>query len=203
MNVSKALLTLACAGVTCSASALALVTNGSFELDTPNLNYWLITSNLIGWTGAPEIELRNNYDGVAQDGVNFVELDTFANSSMSQTITGTGLVELSFWYSPRPNVIAGSNDISFSLGDLSGVLLNGVAGGPAHNWQQYVGIADIGTSGSATLTFSALGISDQSGGSLDNISVRPVPEPGVIAMSLLGAGVVGSLSRRRKTHRVG
>lgn len=183
-----------------ASQAQNLVTNGSFEQDTAAIDYWTITPTLIGWTGAPDIELRNNYDGTAQDGANFVELDTFANSGMSQVIHGTGLVELTFWYAARPNAAAGSNDISFSLGTLSGTLLQGVAGGGSIEWLKYTGVADLGASGSATLTFTALGVSDMAGGSLDNISVTAVPEPETVVLMLAGLGLVGGVaSRRHKT----
>lgn len=184
------------------SQAQNLVTNGSFELDTPAVDYWTITPTLIGWTGFPDIELRNNYDGTAQDGANFVELDTFENSEMRQEIHGTGLVELTFWYAARPNVAAGSNDLVFSLGNLSGTLLEGVAGGGTIAWIKYTGIADLGTSGTATLTFAARGTSDMMGGSLDNISVTAVPEPETAALMLAGLGLVGGVAgRRRNTHR--
>ncbi len=38
--------------------------------------HWSIYPTLIGWTGGPDIELRNNVAGAAYDGVNYVELDT-------------------------------------------------------------------------------------------------------------------------------
>lgn len=198
MKLTHALCAATLAAMPLASQAQNLVTNGSFEQDTPAIDYWTITPNLIGWTGAPDIELRNNYDGTAQDGASFVELDTFANSAMSQVINATGLVELTFWYAARPNVAAGSNDLSFSLGNLSGTLLQGVAGGGTIEWIKYTGIADLGTSGSATLTFTALGTSDMAGGSLDNISVTAVPEPETVALMLAGLGLVGGVARRRR-----
>ncbi len=198
MKLTHALCAAALAAMPLASQAQNLVTNGSFEQDTPAIDYWTITPTLIGWTGAPDIELRNNYDGTAQDGANFVELDTYANSAMSQVIHATGLVELTFWYAARPNVPAGSNDLSFSFGKLSGTLLQGVAGGGTIEWIKYTGIADLGTSGSATLTFTALGTSDMSGGSLDNISVTAVPEPETVAMMLAGLGIVAGVASRRR-----
>jgi hypothetical protein len=198
MKLAHALAAAVLAAMPLASHAQNLVTNGSFEQDAPEIDYWKITPTLIGWTGAPDIELRNNYDGTAQDGVNFVELDTFENSAMSQVIHATGLVELSFWYAARQNVAAGSNDLSFSLGDLSGTVLEGVAGGETTEWLRYTGIADLGLSGTATLTFAALGLSDEFGGSLDNISVTAVPEPGTVALMLLGLGAVVVAAGRRQ-----
>jgi hypothetical protein len=182
-----------------SQAAPNLITNGSFEDTVVPVNTWVILPGVPGWTGVPDIELRNDFDGPAQDGVNYVELDTFANSSMSQTFAATGLVRLSFWYGPRANAnaLAGSNDLSFSLGNLSGTLLEGVPGGTPIQWIHYSGIADVGSSGSATLTFSALGLSDMIGGSIDNVSVTAVPEPETAALLLAGLLVVGTAARRR------
>lgn len=190
---------MALAGASLGANASSLVNNGSFEATVIADGAWSTFANLPGvWTGSPlGIELRNNIAGAAQDGVNYVELATTANSSMSQTITGTGLVELSFWYSARPNTA--SNDLSFSLGSLSGAVLQGVAGGSAHNWQQYRGVADLGSSGSATLSFYSRnnGLVPSYGGSLDNVSVTAVPEPETYAMLLAGLGLIGMVRRRK------
>ena len=91
------------------ASAANLVVNGSFEANLQGNGSWHIYSNLTGWTGgANGIELRDNVAGAAFDGANYVELDTYANSSIAQTI-GTTLgtqYNLSFAYSPREGVSA-------------------------------------------------------------------------------------------------
>ena len=194
---------MAAAALAIAASgAQAQVINGSFEADLQGAGSWAIYQNLTGWTGGVPggIELRNNVAGTAQDGVNFVELDTTRNSSMSQSITGTGLYELSFWYSARPNVAAGSNGLDFSFGSLSGNVLYGVAGGAVNNWQHYTALVTL--SGPTTLTFSAAQTSDSLGGSLDNISVTAVPEPETYAMLLAGLGLMGTIARRRKNSPV-
>ncbi|MEN9437824.1 MAG: hypothetical protein RIR09_2479 [Pseudomonadota bacterium] len=177
-----------------------LVTNGSFEDNLQAAGTWNIYSNLTGWTGISNIELRNNVAGTAQDGVNFVELDTTQNMSMKQTITGSGLYELSFWYSARPNVAAGDNILGFSFGSLSGQVLQTTAGTNANVWQQYTGLVNL--SGPTDLIFSALGTSNSYGGSLDNITVTAaVPEPETYALLLAGLGLVGTIVRRRKAQQ--
>jgi len=179
-------------------AATNLVVNGSFEADAGPSGYWQITSTLTGWQGAPDIELQNNFENnLAQDGLYLVELDTYGNSAMSQVIQGSGWVQLSFWFSPRAGVAAGSNTLSYSLGNVSGTLLGGVAGGPTTEWQQFSVLADLGNSGSATLRFAALGVSDQHGGLLDNVEVTAVPEPATTALWLAGLAAAGLLQRRR------
>lgn len=177
-----------------------LVTNGSFEANVQGNGTWGIYNNLVGWTGMTNIELRNNVAGTAQDGVNFVELDTTQNMSMKQTITGTGLFELSFWYSARPGVGAGDNILGFSFGSLSGQVLQTTAGGSVNNWQHYTGLVNL--NGPTDLIFSALGTSNSYGGSLDNVSVTAaVPEPETYALLLAGLGLVGTIVRRRKAKQ--
>lgn len=198
MKISGYILTAALGLATGGAQAANLVVNGSFEDPLQAAGTFGIFASVPGWSGDPDIEIRNDYEGVAQDGLNFVELDTFGNSRMSQTIVGTGRVILSFWFAARgtPSVPAGSNTLGFSLGDLSGVLLADAPGVAAHDWQFFTGIANLGSTGSAVLSFEALGISDQLGGSLDNISVTPVPAPGALALLLSGIGVLRLRARR-------
>ena len=143
--------------------------------------------------------MRDHVAGDAQDGSNYVELDTNSNSGMSQVITGNGWYNLSFWFSPRERVAAGSNGIGFNFGDLSGQVLTSVAGAQSGNvWQQYSGLVNL--NGPTALTFFATGQSDSVGGSLDNVSVTAaVPEPESYAMMLAGLGLMGAIVRRRKS----
>ncbi len=182
-----------------AATNTNLVTNGSFEATVQNSGTWGTYSSLPGWTGLPTVELRNNVSGGAQNGSNFVELDTNRNSGIAQTIFATGLVELSFYYSARPGTAAGSNDIGVSFGEsFQSVVLDGVAGGSSGNaWQKFTRVINLGNSGHAVLAFYALGKSDSYGGSLDNISVTAVPEPETYALLLAGLGVMGAIARRR------
>lgn len=180
-----------------------LVVNGSFEATTQNPGTWNVYNSLLGWTGLPNIELRNNVAGTAYDGVNFVELDTHHinnNSAMRQTLTGAaGLYQLSFWYSARPNTGL-TNDLKFTFDGSSEVtLLSGVSNNTNnHIWQNYTALFNF--DGSGDLTFYATGVFDTYGGSLDKISftAAPVPEPETYAMMLAGLGLLGAMTRRRK-----
>jgi hypothetical protein len=182
------------------ASAANLVTNGSFEANAMPNGSWSIFSNLTGWTGAPNIELRDNVAGAAYDGLNFVELDTTGNSGMFQDIATTAGAHysLSFAYSPRPGT-GNTNDINVLW---NGSLLQALAGtnvGGANNWSVYTLDVVGGAGATSRLAFNAAGISDSYGGSLDAVSLTSaVPEPQTYALLLAGLGAVFFLSRRRK-----
>ncbi|MBK9574836.1 MAG: PEP-CTERM sorting domain-containing protein [Rhodoferax sp.] len=200
MKFSRSLSALALSLTTLGAQATELVVNGSFEANAQAAGTWQIYNALTGWTsGLNGIELRNNVAGTAQDGVNFVELDTTKNSAMYQTITGTGLVTLSFWYSARPNTGL-TNGLGYSLGTFSGSVLNwAINPSSANHWHHYSSVVDLGTSGSSVLSFYARGPSDSYGGSIDNISVTSaVPEPESYGMLLAGMGLIGAVARRRQ-----
>jgi hypothetical protein len=204
-NVATSVLAAALVGMSSFAQVAYgadLIKNGSFEQNSQASGSWSIYSSLIGWTGSPNIELRNNVAGTAYDGVNFVELDTYANSSMTQTLTGAaGVYQLSFWYSARPGTDA-TNDLSFTIdGSAPVTLLQGVSNsGNNHNWQQYTALVNF--DGSGDITFSAVGRSDALGGSLDKVSfTAAVPEPETYAMMMVGLGLIGGIARHRKQQQ--
>ena len=199
---SFAAVLLAMSAFASTAYGADLITNGSFEANSQVSNSWNIYTSLTGWTGLPNIELRNNVAGTAYDGVNFVELDTNSNSAMKQTLTGAaGLYQLSFWYSARPNT-GPTNNLTFTIdGSAPVTVLNGVSnGGSNHNWQNYTAL--INFDGSGDLYFSATGISDSYGGSLDKVSfTTAIPEPETYAMMLAGLGMLGFMAKRRKQNQ--
>ena len=178
-----------------------IVTNGSFEDNLQAGGSWSIYSSLVGWTGMTNIELRNNVSGAAQEGNNYVELDTTNNMSMKQLVSvgNAGMYELSFWYSAREQRAAGDNGLSFSFGALSGSVLENTAGLQSGNdWRNYKGL--VALNGDTELIFSGIGRSNSYGGSLDNVAVTAVPEPETYAMLLAGLGLMGVMVRRRKAR---
>lgn len=184
-----------------ASAAVDLVTNGSFEVDSQASGTWNIYNSLTGWTGSPNIELRNNVAGTAYEGGNFIELDTYSNSSLSQLLIGTpGLYQLSFWYSARPGTGA-TNDLTFTVdGSAPVTVLNGVSNaGSDHNWLNYSTIVNF--DGNGLLTFNASGISDSYGGSLDMVSfTSTIPESETYVMLVIGLGLLGFAARRKKQN---
>jgi MYXO-CTERM domain-containing protein len=198
MKTLAAAATLALSFAPALAAGPNLVVNGSFEADPILPNSWAIVDDITGWTGAPNIELQNHLEGnLPQDGNQLVELDTFANSAMSQTINATGWVSLSFWYTPRIGWGANTHGVQVSLGSFSSVVMDSVAGGSVPNWQRFSALVDLGSGGSAVLRFAATGTSDMAGGLIDNVSVTAVPEPATGWLALAGAAVLAGWGRRR------
>ncbi len=191
--------TLAALFVAGSAQAVPLLVNGSFEANTQANGSWAIYGGLVGWSASPNVELRNNVAGAAQDGVNFVELDVVNNSSIFQSVsTAAGQnYQLSFWYSPRSGVAAGSNPIGFSWGGEAISSVTGNGSGAGNVWQKYT-YNLVGSGALTELRFSAGGTSDSLGGSLDNVALTAVPEPTGIALFALGLALLGFTARRKQ-----
>lgn len=206
-NFSAFALALSALALHTTASA-ALVRNGSFEdvspaagVQTQAPGTWAVYGTLDGWatTAGSGIEVRNAIAGTASDGSNYVELDSFGNTTMAQTILTTvgAYYTLSFDYSPRAGVAAGSNGIDVlwnnTLLNLSPITANGI-GLSNHAWTTFI-FGVVGT-GSDLLSFRSVGTNDSLGGSLDN--VRLVPEPAMLASFAAGLAALGLASKRRR-----
>jgi len=205
MKTTKLIKSVAIAALLAGGSAFAapveLLLNGGFEADVQAAGTWNNYANLTDWTGGDYgIELRNNVAGVAAQGVNFVELDTYHNSSMSHTVlTNVGqLYTLSFQFQDRSGVNTTSQGLAVSWGGGAVDSVNNSLGG---GWESRT-YTLTGNGSAMDLKFAAIGTDDSLGTSLDKVSLTTaVPEPETYAMMLAGLGLLGFAARRRKASK--
>ncbi len=181
------------------AAHASILVNGSFE--QPGISSgWTILSGMPGWqASAAGVEIRRNAVGTAQDGFIFVELDTTVNSAIWQNVSTQGGHDyvLSGYYSPRIGVALASNDIDVFWNGIRLTTLSGSGAGlSSHAWRPF-SFTVRGTS-TDQLRFAAAGTSDSLGGSLDNIALSAVPEPGTLALALAALGAAGFAACRQK-----
>ena len=182
-----------------------VIENGSFESPQIQSQTWRVFSSIDGWqtiSGAG-IEIQNDLLVKAQDGHQYVELDSHNNSAMTQELNDLDVgawYNLSFWYRARTNNGGNDNGISVHwddkiLGDLALDVSDVLAkdGG----WVEYTQSLRA-TAETMFLSFAAIGKNNSLGGFIDNVSVTAVSEPGLA--HLLGLGVLGLVFTRRRTR---
>ena len=200
MKISQMLAALALAATSVGANA-NLVVNGDFE--NPGVaagTYTIFPTPFPGWVVNNDVEIRNALVGNANTGANYAELDTTVNGSIIQKLTtiSGATYAVSFAYSPREGVAAGSNGIEALFNGVSLGIFDGSGLGNTGNvWQNY-SFNVTASSTVSTIEFRALGISDGLGGSLDSVAVNAVPLPGTLA--LLGLGFAGMAMRGRRSR---
>jgi len=186
------LVALLASGLTASAAPILtgnLISNGSFESTTVADASWVNVATMPGWTWlagpGTGFEIRNHVAGAAQDGSNFIELDTNGNTTIGQYLdnlsTGSRY-EVSFWYSPREFQDASTNGIQVFW---NGIQLDApltATGSVGNTWSQHQ-YSVTAQAGRNLLSFAAVGTSDGVGGSLDNVSLNRIPEPGTLALT--------------------
>jgi hypothetical protein len=213
MRRALALFTLLAASLTAQAAPVPtnLLVNGSFEATPVGAGSWAQVNSLPGWTWlsgpGTGFEIRNNVAGAAQDGSNYLELDTDGNTSIGQTLNGlaAGLAyDLSFWYAPREFQAAATNGIQVYWNGLQlGGTLTG-DGGAGNLWSEHR-FSVVAQSGPNVLSFAAVGRSDTLGGNLDNVRLsQRVPEPGSLWLTLTALASLVLLHRalRRRPRAV-
>jgi hypothetical protein len=238
LAIALAVIAPLAAQATPSPSPINLIKNGSFESPAINHGTWTVvpgknylsadntknaTKYMLDWDTdlTSGVEVRRNVAGVAQEGLNFIELDshfghfnnaTFdnngtTNSWISQTVnTSLGqLYHLSYWYSPRAGSQSGDNQINVFWDGVKlggGTYTNSGSGsGKTGNWTdwQHFEFDVVGTGNTGTLKFADAGTANTYGASLDNVSlVAAVPEPETYALMMAGLGAVAFMARRRR-----
>jgi hypothetical protein len=188
-----------------NAAHAGLIVNGGFEQPDIPTGTFQVFGAIPGWTTVSGccIEIQDHIAGSPFEGDQFVEMDSFNNSGMIQTIVPTvpgQQYTLSFAYSPRPTVAASSNTIqvSFNGVTLDTISLSGI-GLSDTNWTVFsYNVTTPGTS--AVLGFAALGTSDTLGGYLDDVQLNAAAVPEPAALLLLGVALAGTAARRAKTR---
>ncbi len=182
-----------CGGLCASPARANLVANGSFE--DPIVSAPTQFTSIPGWTATKGIEIQNSRPGFTpQQGNQFIELDPFENTSISQALAVIpGLPsELKFYYSPRPGYPASTNGLEVKLdGSTIFSLAADGTGLTDTSWTLYSHAYTPATS-SATIVFTGTGTSDTIGAFVDNVSYSQVPGP----LPVMGAGVAFRLSRK-------
>ena len=194
-----------------SNASATLISNGSFEYlgeSDADPNYgspatWQIYSELPGWDASRTMEVwQSGFNGVAaQDGQQFVELNAHPGNgdgpfSFGQDVaTSAGQkYEVSFWARARDNT---HESFLFTVGDLiDAAVTTHVLG----EWTQ-IAFQFRANSDSTRVQFTSLdGNGDTTGNLLDDVRLMAIPEPGTLALLLLGA-IVLIFSRRFFTSK--
>lgn len=198
-SLITALALIAAPAITLAAQPNLLV-NGSFEDSVIANGKWNVFANINGWTGTGAgIEVRNNIVGSALDGKNFVELDSYSNSGMFQTV-GTSVgssYNFSFSFANREGTAAATNGLDWTVD--GGKTWNAAPTLNSSKWADF-STSFIASSASTVIGFRATGTNDALGTSLDKVSLTTaVPEPESYALMLAGLAAVGFVARRRKS----
>ena len=191
--LARFLSTLALAAAALGAHA-NLLTNGSFEDTTLPSSGYVQSQSIPGWTattGLVEVGRASNYGVTGQTGNNVLELDSNANSVVTQTLSlGAGTYLFNFDYAKR----AGTTDETNAFDVLwNGSVVTAIT--PTSTAFSTATFRLSGVTGTNTLSFQAKGTSDALGGMIDNVNVQPTPEPAT--MAALGLGILGLLRRRK------
>lgn len=189
-----ALLALLAISLPCASQAQNIVLNGSFEAPTFADGFVLTETPPTGWTGT-SFEFWTNSG--AYDGLTFLEMDAYSNTSIFQTlITSPGQsYTLSFAAANRPGIEWGAieaywnNVLAFATGPMTST-----------GWQVF-STTVTATGESTTLELRAAGPSDAWGDWLDDVSVTSsTPEPSSLVLFATALG--GVIAARRRLRRV-
>ncbi|MBE0348735.1 DUF642 domain-containing protein [Pseudoalteromonas peptidolytica] len=160
-----------------------LVINGSFETSGSISGNWALFNDLQGWNrDGARFEIQKQSLGIinAQDGDQYLELDSTANYTIYQDIPTTAgkKYKVSFYYSARVVDNNSTNLARAWFGENTLATMNATTRG----WSKYEFTVEA-TSSSTQLKFQGVGTSDSYGALLDNVVVTeealtPAPTTG-------------------------
>jgi len=161
-------------------SATNLIQNGSFEESASFSGKWGLLSELNGWTltsdNTPYFEVQTSALNVieAQDGNQYLELDSNNNYGINQTIQTTPGDDyvISFYYSPRNNNKESTNKLELSWdGQKIATVASKVKG-----WNYYTYNVKA-TTNETQIQISGTGKSDSLGALIDNVMLEKIDNP--------------------------
>jgi hypothetical protein len=195
-----------------------LLTNGSFELGafvnqgnetmvlavgSTTITGWTVVTDQLAW-----IDIGNPWGLSAQEGDRFLDLTAYPTGApfggVSQDIATTAgeQYQLSFylgsytqrWGGPPVSIVAAAGSTSQIFTDPNITT--------SSTWTPF---SMLFTATSATTTISLTGSAGYQYIGLDNVSVdaiggSPIPEPASYALMMLGLGLLGAISRRRREN---
>ena len=201
---------LVIAGLSGAASAVNLITNGSFETgNQPGGDYELLgigDTSVTGWTTTthgverfvPSTYIGGTF-GAAADGLWIIDLapSTFTRGGIKQTVTTVINQQYTLSFAGGNSVAFGRTQPSYIYVDITGQATSSFSftnTNPVIDWQQ------------KSLSFTATSVStdiefwnDQDGSTyfafIDSVSLAPVPEP---ATMVLGAAALMAAARKRR-----
>jgi hypothetical protein len=219
-RVTRLLLAALCLPVLTSTSARAnLLGNGSFETPVISADFQVFNNgDAIGaWVVQfTDVDIvRNNILGtniVAHDGNQWLDLNGFSRGGVFQfiaTVPGKKY-DFRFWYSDNPFSngqgsqlgVAKTGTWSVRDGDTSQLILplgsftHSTATAASADWRDSGRIRFVATNTTTRIAFSGDAVLGSTGPLIDDVSVNAVPEP--VALSLLGAALLGVAARRRR-----
>ncbi len=192
----------------CSQAASAnLITNGSFELGTPNDNSEATTTlppgngDMTGWTVTNEniawIENSNPWSIIASDGARFLDLTDYASyiyGGVTQNISTIAGQTYKLSFDLGSSLGLGDASIQASAGDTSTTYT--ATPGSISDWDS---ITMLFMATDTTTSISFVGTYGYGYIGLDNIVVSAVPLPA--APWLFGSGLLGLIGVARKKAR--
>ena len=192
--IKKLALTLALASISASAAASVVVFSENFESYTTGLTgsgaqFQTYGSTLGPWSIAGTVDtIKGGYGAIS--GIS-LDLDGSPGNGATTTTIATiigNVYQLNFDYSGN----GGARPFNVSFGSLSyGPLSSGGVTSFASGFF-------TATTTTTTLTFQGISPDVNNGGTIDNITVTNVPEPGVLALLMAGLAVGGLVTRRNK-----
>jgi hypothetical protein len=209
MKILRNTIATTCLAVLVATGAQAnLIQNGSFEDISGavaiggygSASTWQIYSTVPNWDASQNVEIwSNDFIVPAYDGNRVLELNAHpgnANGSFSilQSFATTAGQQYELTFAGRRRQANSDESFSVSVGNLVDSIYNQAWG----NWNEY-SYQFTANSALSTLTFTSLDNGrDTTGNIFDAISVTAVPEPGSLALIMLG---LAGLAYTRKNSK--